>query len=114
MTRKALEHGRLILLLAILLLLPGYAQTQELRIVYGNDNQGELLSCGCSYDIGGLARKAARLQALRTQNGGSPLLALDAGNLAFRKPELPAEAGQALAARTVSYTHLTLPTNSRV
>lgn len=99
MTRKALEHGRLTLLLAILLLLPAYAETQELRIVYGNDNQGELLSCGCSYDIGGLARKAARLQALRTQNGGSPLLALDAGNLAFRKPELPAEAGQALAVR---------------
>ena len=68
MTRKALEHGRLTLLLAILLLLPGYAQTQELRIVYGNDNQGELLSCDYSYDIGDLQETQNLLDNLRKTN----------------------------------------------
>lgn len=84
--------------LFLLFLLPLNATAQPLRIVYSNDNRGELLSCGCSYDIGGMARKATFLQRLRQQDN-SPLLVLDAGNLVFKQATLPEEPGKAEAAR---------------
>ena len=84
--------------LFLLSLLPGHATAQPLRIVYSNDNRGELLSCGCSYDIGGMARKATFLQRLRQQDS-TPLLVLDAGNLLFKQAALPEEPGKAEAAR---------------
>ena len=84
---KAKRIEALLALLA-LLLLPGLASARELRIVYGNDNLGEIAPCGsCNYKFkkGGLAKKAAALKAL---SGDRPVLMLDAGNLLFKERSL--------------------------
>lgn len=95
MSKTRSIEGILPFLLAILMLLPGAAHARELRIVYGNDNLGEIAPCGsCNYKYkkGGLAKKAAALKAL---GGETPVLMLDAGNLLFKERALPPDAAEA-------------------
>lgn len=92
---KHIERHITLFFLAILIMLPGASPARELRVVYGNDNMGEIASCGsCNYKYkkGGLAKKATALKAL---SGEKPLLLLDAGNLLFKESALPPDGAEA-------------------
>lgn len=94
-TAKHIEGHIILVFLAIFAMLPGASLGRELRIVYGNDNLGEIAPCGsCNYKYkkGGLAKKATALKAL---SGEKPLLLLDAGNLLFKERVLPPEGAEA-------------------
>lgn len=90
------------LVFLLLSLAPSPLQAGSLRIVYGNDNLGELAPCGsCDplYRRGGMAKKATFLKSL---DGDMPLLLLDAGNLLFQTPALANAPAGAEKARTVA------------